>query len=434
VSALPARGPAASRAVPGSTAAAQWAQIRAEAPQVTETIGRYLQRLAAFLAPASVNAAENALRQFARWMIADAGLDSIAAVRRDDIEDYKVWLTIQPRAAGQVITAETHRQRIRTVRAFFERIIEWDWPDAPPRNPVIAGDIPKKPEPLPKFLDDRDAAKLMAAARASADPRDRLVVELLARTGMRAGELAGLDADAVVQIGAGHWLRIPLGKLRNDRYVPLHPELVELLAAWTAANLEHIRHHKRLIADHRGPLDRYLIGRIVARVGRAAGVPGVHPHRLRHTLATQAINRGMRLEAIAALLGHRKMEMTLIYARIANKVVADEYAQVSAKIDALYGQPPALPADYETTGMARLRRESHARMLGNGLCTRPAELDCRLESACETCAYFRTGTEFLPILIRQRDHARDHSQADRAALFDGLIQRAETGPATTGRS
>ena len=93
---------------------------------------------------------------------------------------------------------------------------------------------PQKPEPLPKFLDDRDAARLMTAARASSDPRDRLVVELLARTGMRAGELADLEADAVVQIGAGHWLRIPLGKLHNDRYVPLHPELVALLADWTA--------------------------------------------------------------------------------------------------------------------------------------------------------------------------------------------------------
>jgi len=434
VSALPAREPAAGRPAAGSVAAAQWAQLRAEAPQAVATIERYLQRLAAFLAPASVNAAEGALRQFTRWLVAEAALDSIAAVRRDDIEDYKVWLAARPRGGGQAITAETHRQRLRTVRAFFERIIEWDWPDAPPRNPVIAGDIPKKPEPLPRFLDDRDAAKLMAAARASTDPRDRLVVELLARTGMRAGELAGLDADAVVLIGAGHWLRIPLGKLRNDRYVPLHPELVTLLAAWTAASLEHIRRHKRLVADHRGPLDRYVIGRIVARVGRAAGVPGVHPHRLRHTLATQAINRGMRLEAIAALLGHRKMEMTLIYARIANRVVADEYAAVTAKIDALYGQPPQLPADYESTGMARLRREAHARMLGNGLCGRPAELDCRMESACETCAYFRTGTEFLPILTRQRDHARDHGQNDRAALFDGLIQRAADTPAAPERS
>ena len=118
MSALPAREPTASRAVPGSIAAAQWAQIRAVAPQAAETIGRYLQRLAAFLAPASVNAAENALRQFARWMITDAGLEAIAAVRRDDIEDYKVWLAAHPRAGGQTITAETHRQRIRTVRAF----------------------------------------------------------------------------------------------------------------------------------------------------------------------------------------------------------------------------------------------------------------------------------------------------------------------------
>jgi site-specific recombinase XerD len=428
VSAQPARTPVASRAVAGSTAAAEWTQIETAAPLVAALMRRYLRQLATFLAPASVDAAENALRQLARWLTTDAGLDSIGAVRRDHIEDYKVWLAERPRTGGTTITPETHRQRMRTVRQFFERIIEWDWPDAPARNPVIAGDIPKKPEPLPKFLDDRDAARLMAAARASNDPRDRLVVELLARTGMRAGELADLDADAVVQIGTGHWLRIPLGKLRNDRYVPLHPELVTLLAAWTAASLGHIRRHKRLVADHRGPLDRYVIGRIVRRVGRAAGVPGVHPHRLRHTLATQAINRGMRLEAIAALLGHQKMEMTLIYARIANRVVADEYAAVSASIDALYGQPPELPADYETTGMARLRREAHARMLGNGLCTRPAELDCRMESACETCAYFRTGTQFLPILTRQRDHARDHGQNDRAELFTKIIQDVDQAP------
>jgi hypothetical protein len=73
-------------------------------------------------------------------------------------------------------------------------------------------------------------------------------------------------------------------------------------------------------------------------------------------------------------------------------------------------------------------------MLGNGLCTRPAELDCRMETACETCAYFRTSTEFLPILTRQRDHALDHGHNDRAALFDGLIQRAQAGPPATERS
>lgn len=426
----PAVMPVADRTVAGTTAAAQWAQIQTQAPQIAATLQHYLRRLAAFQAPKSVDVAENSLRQFARWMITDAGLDSIASVRRDDIEDFKVWLANKPHPRGGTISAETHRQRLRMVRAFFERIIEWDWPDAPARNPVIAGDIPKKPEPLPRFLDDHDAAKFMTAARAETDPCARLVVELLARTGMRVGELVALEADSVVQIGDNHWLRIPLGKLRNDRYVPLHPQLVTLLGEWTAVNLEHIRTHQRLVADHRGPMNRHSISRIIHRVGDAAGVPGVHPHRLRHTLATQAINRGMRLEAIAALLGHKKMEMTLIYARIANRVVADEYAAVSAKIDALYGDEPAstLPADYETTGLARLRREAHARMLGNGLCTRPVELDCRMESACETCAYFRTSTQFLPILTRQRDHATQHGQTERAELFDKIIGQVDDSP------
>jgi hypothetical protein len=89
---------------------------------------------------------------------------------------------------------------------------------------------------------------------------------------------------------------------------------------------------------------------------------------------------------------------------------------------------PELPADYESAGMARLRREAHARMLGNGLCARPPELDCRMESACETCSYFRTGTEFLPVLIRQRDHAQDHGQHERANLLKGLIDNIDQPP------
>jgi hypothetical protein len=75
--------------------------------------------------------------------------------------------------------------------------------------------------------------------------------------------------------------------------------------------------------------------------------------------------------------------------------------------------------------MAKLRREAHARMLGNGLCTRPVQLDCRMESACETCSYFQTTIEFRPTLLRQRDHAQEHDQPERAAIFDKLIQRVD---------
>jgi integrase len=55
---------------------------------------------------------------------------------------------------------------------------------------------------------------------------------MLARTGLRATELCDLAADAVTQIGDAYWLRVPVGKLRNDRFIPLHPDLVTLLAGW----------------------------------------------------------------------------------------------------------------------------------------------------------------------------------------------------------
>jgi site-specific recombinase XerD len=407
----------------------EWAALSLSAPQMAATMRRYLVQLATFLAPRSVDVADSTLRQFARWLADVTDVRMVAEISRADIEDFKVWLAAQPGCKAATLSKNTQRQRLRMIRIFFERLIEWDWPDAPRRNPILHGDIPPRPEPLPRFLDDRDAAKLMAAARAHPDPRTRLVVEILARTGLRASELCDLAADAVTQIGDAYWLRVPVGKLRNDRFIPLHPELVTLLAEWTATHADDIRAQRRLIADHRAPIERRTVHRLVARVAKRAGIAHVHPHQLRHTLATQAINRGMRLEAIAALLGHRSMEMTLTYARIADRVVADEYEAVTAQIDALYntaGTPGGLPAEIETAAMTRLRREAHARMLGNGLCTRPVELECRMESACETCAYFATGPEFVPVLLRQRDHATDHNQHDRAALFDTLIQRVES--------
>ncbi len=406
----------------GGQAAGEWAQIAARAPRMADTLGRYLTQVGTVLAPNSVLAADLALRQFARWLLEHTDVQAVADIGRGHVEDYKVWLAAQPGIHGDGLSATTQRQRLHMLRMFFERVIEWDWADAPARNPIIGRDIPPRREALPRFLDDRDAARLMAAARAATDPRDRLVVEVLARTGMRAGELCDLDADAVVLIGDGHWLRIPVGKLRNDRYVPLHPDLVTLLAEWTAAQPRPHPPPPPTASPTTAAPSTVTSSDASCAASPAMPACVVHPHQLRHTLATQAINRGMRLEAIAALLGHRSMHMTLTYARIADRVVADEYAAVSAQIDALYGQHLAVA---ETGAMTRLRREAHARMLGNGLCTRPVELDCRMESACETCAYFPTGVEFRPVLLRQRDHARDHHQPDRAALFDGLLNRLE---------
>ena len=209
---------------------------------------------------------------------------------------------------------------------------------------MFPGDLPRQDHPLPKALDDATAAKLLRAAQADRRMLVRVTVEMLLRTGLRVSEFTGLRADAVVLIGAGPWLHVPVGKLHEDRYLPLHPQLVTLIDSYRAAHVP--AGHPLLLPRENGrPLDRHTVTRMINRAGAAAGLPHIHPHQLRHTLATQAINRGMSLEAIAALLGHRSLDMTLRYARIASRTVADEYFAVSEKVEALYGQPAQLPAD-----------------------------------------------------------------------------------------
>ena len=170
---------------------------------------------------------------------------------------------------------------------FFVRIGEWGWDDAPARVPMFPGDLPRQDHPLPKALDDAAAARLLRAAQKDRRMLVRVTVEMLLRTGLRVSEYTGLPADAVVLIGAGPWLHVPAGKLREDRYLPLHPQLVTLLDSYRAAHVP--PGHPLLLPRENGrPLDRHTVTRMINRAGAAAGLPHIHPHQLRHTLATQA--------------------------------------------------------------------------------------------------------------------------------------------------
>jgi hypothetical protein len=116
--------------------------------------------------------------------------------------------------------------------------------------------------------------------------------------------------------------------------------------------------------------------------------------------------------------------MTLRYAKIASRTVADEYFAVTEKVEALYGQPAQLPADAIGPKMARLRREHH-RMPGNGWCTRPPQLDCAFEAICETCTYFQTSIEFRPAIAAQHHDAIAKHQDHRGQLFASLLARLD---------
>ncbi len=293
----PAPALVAAGVVPSSSER-EWAVIVGQAPQLAGTARRYLDQIALSLRPGSVVVADSTLRIFCNYLLGHhPATDRFAAVGRVEIEGFKRWLLLCRTPRRAPLSANTIRQRLGMLRTFFDRIIEWDWPDAPARTPIFGADLPVADEPLPRFLDDAAATRLLRAAADDPSPLRRLVIELLAYTGLRVGELCALEADAVVLMGEAHWLRVPLGKLHNDRYVPLRPHLVESLAAWSKS---HDGGSGGLLLTNCGrPLNRHVVTRMLRRVAKAAGIGHVHPHQLRHTLATQAVNRGMRLEAIA---------------------------------------------------------------------------------------------------------------------------------------
>jgi len=116
-------------------------------------------------------------------------------------------------------------------------------------------------------------------------------------------------------------------------------------------------------------------------------------------------------------------------ARSGCRTVADEYVAVTDKVEALYGQAPIVARRHDRAedGPAATR---HHRLLGNGYCTRPTELDCAFESICENCTFFQTSIEFRPTLQAQHDHAASHGQQQRADLFARLLNEVNGSQAS----
>ncbi|WP_157744564.1 tyrosine-type recombinase/integrase [Micromonospora viridifaciens] len=268
-----------------------WGQLADVIPDMVTTMRRYLDQISCILRPGSVRGADQALRSLAAFLAQHApDVSSVADIGRRHMEDFRQWLADRSGYRTARLTPATLAHRLGTLRMFFVRISEWDWPDAPPRVPIIPADLPRQGHPLPKALDDAAAARLLRAAQNQPRMLARVVVEVLLRTGLRVGEFTALPADAVVLIGAAHWLHVPVGKLHEDRYLPLHPHLVTLIADYRAT---HVAPDNPLLLPRVNgrPLDRHTVTRLINKAGTAAGLPHIHPHQLRHTLATQAINR-----------------------------------------------------------------------------------------------------------------------------------------------
>lgn len=414
----------------------EWEQIP---PNLKDTVRRYLQQITLSYRPGTVRQERSRLFHFFSWLTRTfSDIERVNQVGRPHIEAFKEYLRWMPphpkfhRPPGSTLSPTSIYKILASLYYFFQRIAEWQWPESPHRLPMFYQDLPRLGQSLPRFLDQAQAARFLERARNHPDLFTRVCGVTLLLTGLRQGEFLSLTTDCMVQIGDSHWLRVPIGKTRKDRFVPLHPEVKQLLEEW--------------ITDHppQDPFDFLLtqygrrIGRgkvelAVKRIAKEATIAGrVTPHRLRHTLATMAINRGMPLESIAALLGHNSLSMTLVYARIGDRTVQEEYSAVSQQLQELSYEvqvPDVKDKSYavnvpEGTQMSRLRHE-HWRMLGNGYCTRPNNVPCEYETICESCPCFSTTVEFLPVLYKQRQDAQDKGQTQRTHIFEQVIQRVE---------
>ena len=204
------------------------------------------------------------------------GLQRVRDVDRPQVEGFKTWVAARPGQNKARVTPATIAHRLGTLRVFFTRIDEWGWDDAPPRVPMFLGDVPRQHHALPKALDDPTAAKLLRAAQADRRMLVGVTVEFLLRTGLRVGEYTALAADAVVLIGDTHWLHVPVGKLHEDRYLPLHPRIVELIDTYRAAHVP--PGHPLLLPRENGkPLDRHAVTRLSTRPAPRPGSPTSTP-------------------------------------------------------------------------------------------------------------------------------------------------------------
>jgi len=143
--------------------------------------------------------------------------------------------------------------------------------------------------------------------------RDLAMIDLLASTGMRVGELVLLNRD---DVDFTERECVVFGKGDKERMVYFDARTKLHLQAYLESRCDD---NPALIVSLKAPFNRLSIGGVESRLrelGRSLGVPKVHPHKFRRTLATMAIDKGMPIEQLQQLLGHKRIDTTLQYAMV----------------------------------------------------------------------------------------------------------------------
>lgn len=239
-------------------------------------------------------------------------------LRQASLADLRGWLAVgradpkkragADRPASSSAPASVAR-RVAAVRSFYRWLLREEILEKSPAERLGAPKVPRK---TPRFLDVPEASVLVEQPTQEGELllRNKALLELLYGAGLRVSEAVALD---LADLDLDERLVRVIGKGNKQRVVPFGPPAAEALSAWMA----------QIPAE--GPLFRNRFGgrlsvraawRITRDAGAKNGLPGVHPHVMRHSCATHLLSGGADLRGIQEQLGHASLSTTQRYTHV----------------------------------------------------------------------------------------------------------------------
>jgi integrase/recombinase XerD len=257
---------------------------------------------------------------FLSYLKQKRGKTSLETITRDDVSSF---IEHEQDRGMQPNTVST---RLQLIYAFLRYLVDREvaHPDLLKRKLRI-----KVPEALPRAMDPEDVQQLLAVID---KPRDRAMILLLLRTGMRIGELLATRMSEV-NLREKQILIREAQKTRVGRVAYFSEDAGKALVVWL--NQRDLTKDRLFYGQGRQRLSYTAIRIRFAKYLEAAVLAhkGYSLHCLRHTCATELLNAGMRLECLQQLLGHSSIEMTRRYARLTDTTRREEYFRAMAIIE-----------------------------------------------------------------------------------------------------
>lgn len=253
----------------------------------------------------------------------------IADIGELDLRSLRSWLARQQTSG---LSRTTLARRATAARVFTA------WLARTGRLPADVGaslGSPRSHRTLPAVLRADEAAELVRSAAVRADDgspmglRDVAMLELLYATGIRVGELVGLDLD---DLDRDRDLVRVLGKGRKERSVPYGRPARRALDAWLATGRPALRAEASgpalFLGARGGRIDQRAVRTMVhRRIADVPGAPDIGPHGLRHSAATHLLEGGADLRSVQELLGHASLATTQLYTHVTTDRLRTAYRQ-----------------------------------------------------------------------------------------------------------